>query len=98
MGFVRVRLENGMEATVSEAYAQSTGLQIVDGSAVDVRGRPLPAAGTSGPAPAPTPLPPLGADVDVWSGNGPPNPPPAGADPGDIYIDLVSGDVFKLDP
>jgi hypothetical protein len=41
--FVRVRTENMMETSMSRAYAEAAGVEILDGEdAVDVRGRPLP--------------------------------------------------------
>lgn len=38
-------------------------------------------------------------DQDVWSGNGPPpETPPADIEVGDTYIDLTTGNVYRLDP
>lgn len=100
MGFVRVRLDNGWEASVGEAYAQACGLPILSGQpAVDSKGRPLPAGPPSGEAPAQTPVPPVsGDDTDVWTRNGP--PPiilPPGVEPGDTWIDVSTGDVYVLE-
>lgn len=34
----------------------------------------------------------------VWSGEGAPPPPGAGVAVGDTYVDLVTGNVYRLDP
>lgn len=46
--FVRVRLENGMETTVSTDYAESAGLEVIDADATNSRGVPLPATRKNG--------------------------------------------------
>lgn len=49
--FVRVRTENGMEATLSESYAKSVGAEIIDADATNVRGEPLAASRRDGRPP-----------------------------------------------
>lgn len=46
--FVRVRLPNGHEATLSAAYVAGTDLQVLDVPATNLRGRPLPASRRDG--------------------------------------------------
>lgn len=44
MSFVRVRLENGHEVSMSETHARTSGLEVLDQPATDLRGKPLPAS------------------------------------------------------
>lgn len=49
MTFVRVRLPNGYEASLSEAYVSGTeGVVVIDAPATDLRGRPLPVSRKNG--------------------------------------------------
>lgn len=48
MTFVRVRLPNGYEASLSEAHAKNEGLAVLDEPATNVRGMPLPATRKDG--------------------------------------------------
>jgi hypothetical protein len=48
VSFVRVRLPNGYETSVSEVHAQSEGLEILDAPATNLRGKPLPATRKNG--------------------------------------------------
>lgn len=42
MDLVRVKLENGTEASVGTSFADSHGLKVLDKPAVDAAGRPIP--------------------------------------------------------
>lgn len=46
--FVRVRLPNGHEATLSAAFAEGEGLEVLDAPATNLRGKPLSASRTHG--------------------------------------------------
>lgn len=47
--FVRIRTENGMESTISAAYAEGVeGVEIIDEPATNSWGRPLPATRQNG--------------------------------------------------
>lgn len=95
MSLVRVLLPNGWEASLDEALAREQELTILDKPATNSRGCARPACLYTGTTPTP---PPSEVDVDVWPGNGPPaTPPPPGVDVGDLYVDLVSGDVYAYD-
>lgn len=46
--FVRVSLDNGMEASLSAAFAEGAGLDVLDAPATNSWGRPLPASRKNG--------------------------------------------------
>lgn len=46
--YVRVRLSNGHEATLSADFVEGTNLTVLDEPATDLRGRPLPATRKGG--------------------------------------------------
>ena len=46
--FVRVSLPNGHEVTLSQAFAQGEGLEVLDAPATNLRGEPLPATRKNG--------------------------------------------------
>ncbi len=48
MSFVRVRLPNGYEASLSGVVAHTERLEILDAPATNLRGRPLPASRKDG--------------------------------------------------
>ena len=48
--------------------------------------------------PVPPDGPPTSPQPGLWTGNGPPPSVLFGAEPGDEYIDLVSGTIYRLDP
>jgi hypothetical protein len=46
--FVRVRLSNGHEASLSADFVAGTNLEVLDAPATDLRGRPLPVSRKGG--------------------------------------------------
>lgn len=48
--------------------------------------------------PVPPDGPPASPQPGLWTGNGPPPATSFGANPGDEYVDLLSGTVYRLDP
>lgn len=42
--------------------------------------------------------PSTGGGGNVWTGDGPPADPLVGAEVGDEYVDLLTGDLYRLDP
>jgi hypothetical protein len=46
--FVRVRMSNGHEVTLSRSFAEGSGLEVLDAPATDLRGRPLSASRKDG--------------------------------------------------